>query len=41
MATKFKGKVIDRNGEILGTIDHPVRDDWGKYDSFASRSVEL
>ena len=28
MEPEFKAKVVDRNGTVLGTVDHLVRDTW-------------
>jgi len=41
MELEFKAKVVDRDGKVLGTVDHLVRDAWsGEIKKFVVRRQE-
>lgn len=41
MEPEFKAKVVDKNGKVLGTVDHLVRDTWsGEIKKFVVRREE-
>lgn len=42
MELEFKAEVVDRNGEVLGTVDHLVRDAWsGEIRKFMVRRKDM
>ncbi len=42
MELEFKAEVVDRNGTVLGTVDHLVRDTWsGEIRKFMVRRKDL
>ncbi len=41
MEPEFKAKVVDKNGKMLGTVDHLVRDTWsGEIRKFVVRRAD-